>query len=477
MTVQVHDGLFNRVIGLFDLVARIPDDLSDAETTGLLKLLPPETASNMSAFFAPRTRRAGISFLKTLAKWMNQARRAKAEGKKIILVPFNFPPELVICFDNAVPLTSEVLTTMAAVALEGGGERYWDVCMSLGLPDHICSSNSIEAGSVLSGKDLLPDAIISAAPGGCDANAKVHEFMSHYLDIPQFVLEKPVDDSPEGHRQYEIYFRQLIGRLEEFVGEKLTEEKMRRVLTKANRCTELYWDIYELKKAAPSPVPNLYSVFLAPLRFCMWGEDEAIRTLEIMAEEGRKRLAAGAYPGQTERARTLWAYTSYYFDLLGLHNWMEDRGYTHLLDALDLYMPQPVDLTDYDSMVRGMIGAAWDYPMNRQMAAESMSRAWVEDMIHNARELNADCVIYCGHDACKQTWSVVSILREELMKRAGLPTLILHGDSWMKTTTPMSALQREIDEFIESTVIGQGDTKKTVRRRKIKRRVPVTPIQ
>jgi len=468
MTRETGRGLFHRNVGLLGLVDRLPDNLSDEETAGLLKLLPPDSQANMRAFFAPHLREAGIAFLKAISLWMHRALEARAAGRKVILVPFNFPPDLINCFANAVPLTSEVLSTMGAVALEGGGERYWDVCMSLGLPDHICSSNSIEIGSILGG-DFAPDAIISAAPGGCDANAKVHEFVSEYLNIPQFILEKPVDNSPEGHRLYDVYFRKLISQLEDFIGETLAEERMRRVLTGANRCTELYWELWEINKARPAPAPNMFSVFLAPLRFCMWGSPEAIRALEIMVRIAKQRLAAGAYAGPREIARTLWAYTSYYFDLTQLHDWMERQGYTHLADVLDLYNPQPADTTSKESMIEALIAAAWDYPMNRQMAAPSMSEAWIQDMVHVARDLRADCLIHCGHDACKQSWSVVSILREEMMKRVGIPVLVLHGDSWRKTTTPITVIQQEIDEFIRQVVAKKKLGAKRIRRRAVTR--------
>jgi benzoyl-CoA reductase/2-hydroxyglutaryl-CoA dehydratase subunit BcrC/BadD/HgdB len=337
--------------------------------------------------------------------------------------------------------------------------------MSLGLPDHICSSNSVEIGSVLSGEDLVPDAIVSAAPGGCDANSKIHEFLSNYLDIPQFLLEKPVDDSPEGRAQFAVYFRRLIADLEGYLGERLDEDRLRALLTGANRCTELYWELYELHKARPCPVPNIFALFLAPLRFCSWGTPEAIEVLEGMVAVSRARLERGEYPAPRERARILWAYTSYYFDLKGLHSWMERRGYTFLFDVLDLYMPQPMDLTSYDTMVDGLIATAWDYPMNRQMAAPSMSHAWTRDVAFTAKDLEADCVVYCGHDACKQTWSVVSILREQLMKQSGIPLLILHGDSWMKTTTPITAIQKDIDEFINGVVLSKRKGRRRLRKR------------
>lgn len=465
MTVDVRAGLFDRALSLFGLIEGLRGVPGDEATEGLLRVLPPEVRRNMSAFLEPHVRRSGVSFLRLVLAWLHQARAAREEGRKVILVPFNFPPELVLAFDNAVPLTSEVLTTIASVGLEGGGERYWEHMMGLGLPDHICSSNSVELGSILSGRDFVPDAIISAAPGGCDANSKIHEFVSQLLDIPQFLLEKPVDDTPEGHQQYARYFRGLIAQLEDFLDEKLSEEKLRLLLSGANRCTELYWELYELHKARPCPVPNIFNLFLPPARFCMWGRPESIELLEVMVEDATARLDAGAYPAPRERARVLWAYTSYYFDLTGLFSWMERRGYTFLFDVLDLYMPRPMDLTSYDTMVDGMIETAWDYPMNRQMAASSMSKAWVRDVGHFARDLEADCVVYCGHDACKQTWSVVSILREELMKQAGVPLLVLHGDSWMKTTTPITALQEEIDGFVDAVV-----TPKTRPRRRRARR-------
>ena len=457
-------GLFDRALSLFEVVGMIEGIPSDAEVEGLLQVLPPDVSNNLSAFFEPHTREAGLPFLDSLRIWLTRAKRARREGRKVILVPFNFPPELVLSFDNAEILTSEVLTTIASIGLQGGGERYWDQMMALGLPDHICSANSVELGSVLTG-DFPPDAIISAAPGGCDANSKIHEFVSHQLGIPQFVLEKPVDDTPAGHEQYGIYFRKLIAQLEEFLDEELTEDKLRRQLTGANRCTELYWDIFELIKIKPSPVPALFNLFLAPTRFCSWGNPEGIRTLEAVLEASRKRAEAGAYTAPRERARVLWAYTSYYFDLPGLYSWMEGRGYTFLSDVLDLYAPRPVDLTSYDTMVDGMIESAWDYPMNRQMAAQSMSQAWTADVGHWCKELSADCVVFCGHDACKQTWSVISILREEMMKRHGIPVLVLHGDSWMKTTTPITVIQSDIDEFIDGVVHCRRRGRRRVRRR------------
>lgn len=465
MTVDVKSGILERALGLFSVVERLRGVPSDAEVEGLVSLLTPDVARNLGALIAAPHREAGLVFLDALKGWMYAARDARAQGKKVVLVPFNFPPDLLLAFEGVVPLTTELLTTVASVALPGGGERYWDYMQSLGLPDHICSANSVEVASVLSGLDLKPDAIISAAPGACDANSKVHELLSRWAGIPQFLFEVPVDDTPEGKALYGRYFRRLIGELEAFTGERLDEGRLRQVVERGNRCTELYWELFELRKQRPCPVPNVFNLFLAAARFALWGTAPGVRLLEAMVDTAARRHAAGIYPAPEERARVMWAYTSYYFDLAGLHAWMEERGYSFLADVLSFYAPQPIDTTDRESLIDGLVTAAWEYPMNRQMGRSSMSQAWVSDIVYASRELGADCAIHCGHDACKQTWSVVSILGEELMKRAGVPLLVLHGDSWLHTTTPITVIQREMEEFIENVALRKQRPRRRVRQR------------
>ncbi|HUT53740.1 MAG TPA: 2-hydroxyacyl-CoA dehydratase family protein, partial [bacterium] len=209
-----------------------------------------------------------------------------------------------------------------------------------------------------------------------------------------------------------------------------------------------------------------FSLLIYGTRFTMWGTDAAVRTMEAMVKIGKERLAKREYPAPAEVARCLWAYTSYYYDFFGFFNWMEDKGYSHLGDGLDLFFPKLVDTASMDSMLEGIAEAAWNMPMTRQVGGESMSGSWTEDVVHAVKELGADCVIYCGHHSCKQTWSVASILRSELQKRTGTPMLMLQGDSWIKNMTPMSVLQEQIEEFISNVVAKKDGKKRKIRRRK-----------
>ena len=241
-------------------------------------------------------------------------------------MPFNFAPEVIYMFENAVPMITEGITTLSTAALDKQGDKYWDFALAMGLPDTLCSASAIEMGSLLTGVDFQPDLILSAAPGSCDANSKIHEFVANYLGIPQIMLEKPADTSERARELYHTYFKAMLGEMEEFLEEELDEDRMREVMEKANRAHDLYDDLWEFRKMVPSPVPNIFNLYLYGIKYTVWGKDEAITVLEKMVEVCKRRVETGDYPAPREIARTYWAYLFYYFDFGGFFNWLEKRG-------------------------------------------------------------------------------------------------------------------------------------------------------
>lgn len=452
--IKERQGLYDRVYSLFNIVAKLREDMSEEEVEGVLRVLPADTYKSLRSMLRQDIMPATFGFMRMLQTWLDEAMQAREQGKKIILVPFNFPPELLHAFEGAFPLTSEVLSTLGVVVLEGQGERYWDYAMGLGLPDHICSSNTISLGSVLTGTDFAPDAIVSSAPGSCDVNSMVHEFVAHLLGVPHLMLEKPGENGRRGRELFGKYFRNLVAQLEELTGEKLKEENLRRVAEKCNRCTELYYDLWELRKHVPSPVPAIFALYTYAARFTMWGRDECIADLEACIDVARRNLENGTFPTKNEVARPLWIYLPYFFDFLGFFDWMESQNIANMGDVLMCCFPSVIDTSSVDSMLDGMAEAAWNMPMTRQMGGDFMSQRWLDDIVYAVKELNCNCTIYCGHHSCKQTWSVFSQVRNEITRQAGVPTLCLQGDSWMKRTTPMSVLQEEISAFVDNVVVG-----------------------
>ncbi len=444
-------GLFDRAYALFALVGTLPDDMSDEELEGLLHVVPADLRSTLAAILHPRYRRAGMVYLKMIAAWLDEAYHSQERGEKLLIGTFNYLPELIHAFEGAALLTSEVVTTLGVVALAGQGERYWDYAMGLGIPDFLCSANTIALGSVLTGSDFVPDGIVQSAPGACDANSKIHEFVAREYGIPQFFIEKPNYTDRRGLEQYTKNFMACVGQLEDFIGEDLDEGRLREAMENANRCTELYYELWDLRKLAPCPVPNIFSLFTYSARFTMWGSEEAVGLLSIMVETAKEILDRGNYAAE-ERARTVWTYLPYFFDFSGFFTWLEEQGVIYMTDVLMACFPAIIDTTDKESMLRGLAETAWNMPMTRQMGGDSMLVRWLDDIVYCVNDLGANAAVYCGHHSCKQTWSVVAAVRNEIQKRAGVPTLVLQGDSWIKRMTPMSVLQEEISSFIDNVV-------------------------
>ncbi len=432
------------------------------EVEGLYSIVGKDLGQSAKALLDERHDGAGLHFMKVIAKHIREAVEAKDEGKKVILIPFNFPPELIHAFENAVPLTTEVMSTIGVVSLEGQGEPYWDYAMSLGIPDYVCSANTIELGSALMSVEALeftPDAIISGAPGSCDVNSKIHEFVAEYLGIPELTIDK----TGGGKTDYQLYrklFLRMVNELEKFVGEEIDEDRIISVTERANECTELYWELHELKKHSPCPVPNMFTLFTYGTRFTMWGRDEAVSMLEKLVDVAEKRLRRGEYPAEREIARSVWVYTGYYIDLYDLWIWMENNGISYLTDGLNSFFPNQFEIETKEDALESIVSSAWNYPMTRQMGADNMGIQWFEDLTYLAKDLNANCAIYCGHHSCKQTQSVFRIFRDEANK-IGIPVLRLDGDAWNRRITPVSVLQEMILDFVQNVV-----AKKRRRRRR-----------
>ncbi len=292
----------------------------------------------------------------------------------------------------------------------------------------------------------------STCVGSCDVNAKSHEFVSLLLDLPQIPLEKPTMDHAQGFQYFRKNYYKMIRQLEELAGEELAEDKLREVSIKANRCTELYTALWELKKNVPNPVPGVFSLLVCGTRFAMWGREEGIRTLEQCVEVARNNLESASFRSREEVARIVWVYLSYYYDFLNFYDWMEEKGISNFGDALQLAFPQMIDLTSKETMLDAMIEMAWNNVMTRQMGASSMARGWTDDIIYVVKEWDLDGCVYCGHHSCKQTWSAFTVTRNEVLKRTGVPILGLQGDSWIRSMTPIGVIQDELEQFINNVV-------------------------
>ncbi|MCP4757729.1 MAG: 2-hydroxyacyl-CoA dehydratase [Proteobacteria bacterium] len=372
--------------------------------------------------------------------------------RKVVIHPFNFPPELLHAMD-LVPVFIELLSTIASMAPEKYPDnifKYLDYGYENGLPGTLCAGQLGGAGALLYGDWPKPDLILSGAPGFCDVNSKILEYTARTLDIPLFHVDMSAYHDERAVAYYRQSFRDVISRLEEFTGNKLDPKKLKQTVENTNRVIELYNEISGLQSVVPSPVPNLYAFLNVAVKFTVGGRKEAIPIYEAVLNSAKKKMKVGEGALPNEKVRCLMLYTSIYFDDK-FNDWLEKNGVALIMDILSYFPLTPVDTTSKDTMIDGLAEMALNFPMARQMKGPMDETAgWAEDMIFLAKKYKADCCIFSGNPACKRAHGSLRLLTDRLKKEVGIPTLNLEADSWDRRVTSMPAIKAKILDFIET---------------------------
>ncbi|MBW2060731.1 MAG: 2-hydroxyacyl-CoA dehydratase [Deltaproteobacteria bacterium] len=450
-----NNSALERIVTNFELASALPDDL-DLESPAMKAVIDAMPESRRATFLAmfkdPDVREISTIFNRSSGKYWRSLLTARDEGKKIVFVPFNFAPEIFHAL-NMVPVCVEVLTTMAQ-NLEEGVEEYLDLAVERGLPDTMCSTQRGVIGLFEAGILEKPDLIINGALGSCDPNSKAFEYMAEKFDIPALYLDIPYYHDKRALDYYARGFKNAVKAIEEMTGHKLDPDRLHEVVDYTNQATELFFEINELKKNVPNPVPNYYNMQHVGTKFMMVGTPEAVDYYKKALEVSKDRLKKGKHVLPEERIRVFFIYTFFYFDS-SIYSWFQDEiGVSYLMDVLSAFDFNPyIDTSSVDSMLYGLAEEMFNLPMTRQLAGSwDMHANWLWDMLYYGKTYKADCAVFSGHLACKQAWGVYRLVSDAIKKELGIPTLRLEGDGWDARITPMSVIKEQLEEFFETLV-------------------------
>ena len=390
--------------------------------------------------------------LKATAAYFNLMREGFKGKRKVVIHPFNFPPEILHALDMT-PVFIEFISTIAALAPEKYPDnvlRYLDYGYEIGLPGSLCAGQLGGAGALLYGDWPKPDLILSGAPGFCDVNSKILEYTARTLDIPLMHTDMSAYHNDRAMAYYRQSFRDVVSRLEEFTGNRLDPEMLRETIDNTNRVIELYNEISGLQTVAPSPIPNLYAFLNVGMKFTVGGRKEAIPVYEAVLNSAKKKMKKGKGALKNEKIRCLMLYTSIYFDR-DFNDWLEENGVSLIMDILSYFPLTPVDTTSVDTMLDGLADMALNFPMARQMKGPlDDTGGWAEDMVFLAKKYKADCAVFSGNPACKRAHGSLRLLSDRLKNEVGIPTLNLEADSWDRRVTGMPAIKEKIMDFLEA---------------------------
>lgn len=388
----------------------------------------------------------GVSCIKSAVK--DFIKKAE-EGLPIVGHHFAFQTEYLYCFD-LVPVCLEGISYITSCLFPHGVERYIDIIRDgFGHPFHTCSSQKGAMGMTLD-KLFQFDAIITpTAP--CDNTYASYPFFKYHEHIPLLLPDLPFLHEEKSFYYYADQIKKSLYDLGKVIGQEPDFEKMKKHLEIENKVNSLRMEIFELKKARPNPVSNLFNAFAAAAAIYLAGRSELVDFYEKNLKVAKYNYEHGLRTGHDttgEKIRSIWPYMLVFFSLETLE-WLDRTiGMSVLFDIFNYNFSDNINTSNEDDMFLGMAKKGMYFPMMKQ--STDFYDSFLEDCVRLAKEYQADCFIFTAHIGCKQFGSVPQILREALREEVGIPMLIIDMDVGDERMTNIKLIRDKIKLFSQT---------------------------
>jgi benzoyl-CoA reductase/2-hydroxyglutaryl-CoA dehydratase subunit BcrC/BadD/HgdB len=388
----------------------------------------------------------GIPSLRYGLKYLTNTLQVQIEkagdGLPVIGHHFSFPTEYLYCFD-CVPICIEAVSYLMAALLPDGSEPYYDLITHWGHPFHTCTSQKGTMGMTLDNLFQFDAIITPTAP--CDNTYASYPFFEYYKKIPLILPDLPFLQAEKSYYYYGEQLKGGLSKLGKIIGQEPDFEKLKKHIDLENSVYRTQFELFELKKAIPCPVENMFNAMAAAAAIFFSGRPEKEYFYNDMIEVAKRRYKKKEHYGGEEKIRSIWPYMIIFFDL-GLSEWLDrELGMSILFDIFNYNFADPIDTSDIDKMFYGMAKKSMEAPMVKQSA--DFYYPFIDDCVRLAKEFNADCFIFTAHIGCKQFGSVPQILREALRDEIGIPMLVVDVDVGDKRLSSEKIIRDKIKMF------------------------------
>ena len=387
--------------------------------------------------------RSGLRHVKSV---MNDFIQKAGEGLPVIGHHFAFPTEFLHAFD-CVPVCIEATTYLLSALLPDGSEPYYDLITHWGHPFHTCSSQKGTMGMTLDDLFRFDAMITPTAP--CDNTYASYPFFQYYKKIPVITPDLPFLKEEKSYYYHGEQIRLGLEQLGKAIGQEPDYEKLKKAIDIENRVTKTQLEIFELKKAIPCPVENMFNAMAAAASIYLSGRPEKIKFYDEMLELAKTRYKKKLHHGGEEKIRSIWPYMIIFFDL-SLCEWLDrELGMSILFDIFNYNFADPIQTNStLDDLLYGMGKKTMEAPMVKQSA--EFYYPFLEQCVQLAKDFSADCYIFTSHLGCKQFGSIPFVLKEILRDEAGIPMLLIDLDVGDKRMTSEKIIKDKITLFAQT---------------------------
>lgn len=233
--------------------------------------------------------------------------------------------------------------------------------------------------------------------------------------------------------------KELIGRLEEFSGVKVTDEALTEYVNKYNEARDLVCQILELRKA-DNPVINGQEWLSITMSYTDYPVEEYIEMLKEFLADVKNRTPITDY-----RARLMIIGSA--VDDPGYLKIVEDKGGLFVCDALcfgSRAFPGKLEIKG------DVLESIAKYYLDRLVCPRMMDdrRELHEYIINTAKEYKVDGILYEKMQYC-ECWGGESVLLEDELKEAGIPILTVEREEQLANAGQLAIRAEAFIEMIE----------------------------
>ena len=277
---------------------------------------------------------------------------------------------------------------------------------------------------------------------GCMQASRVHDnaaYINKMNGTGKFIrqIDAPRKLTPRAYPFYKAELQDLISDLEKLSGNKITDEKLKAAIAKANEVRELIAKIYELRKEN-DPVISGADCLRLTLASTNMPVDEYAGLLKAFLADARNRK-----PITEHRAR-----------LMIIGSGLDDPKYIELVESKGGLVVQdslcfgsrgfatPIEVDDAD-----VLGSVAKYYLERLVCPRMMDKHFEMDdyIIDACREWKVDGLLYERMQYC-EIWGGEAVYFQDRLKDAGIPILTVEREEQM---TNEGQLGIRVEAFVE----------------------------
>jgi len=233
--------------------------------------------------------------------------------------------------------------------------------------------------------------------------------------------------------------------LEEKSGRKMDWDKLSEMVARTDQEIELYREICELRKAAPSPMSILGYLELLSADYMFPGQPEAVQYLTQLRDELKEMVQQGKGAVSTERFRLMTLFIPPMHLMSSLDRLFEGLGAVSVVEPL--FTRWSEGRLDPAKPLESVAKKSFLIPERRSMYGPLSEQA-LQDITDSAEQYQIDGAIYWAFMGCRHTCATVRLIKERLSE-IDIPMLTVDCDIVDPTINSEEEIQGKLEQFFE----------------------------